>query len=129
MAEITRVIIFDGICIFCNKSINFLIKIDKKKSFKYSPIQGKFVKSLGISANIDSIIFYENGTLYYKSTAILRILHSLGGAWTIVNIFYIIPTFIRDAIYDFIAKYRYKIFGKMQSCRIPNVDEKALFID
>lgn len=122
-------IIFDGICGFCNKSIDTLIKIDEEKIFRYTSLQGEFVKKLSLEENIDSIVFYENGILYYKSTAILKILRSLGGMWVITNIFYVIPRVVRDAIYDFIAKHRYKLFGKMQSCRMPAKGETELFID
>jgi len=124
-----KIIVFDGICGLCNKSIDMLIKLDQKKLFKYTSLQGEYVKQLDIEEGIDSIIFYEEGKLYYKSTAILRILRSLGGVWVITNIFYLIPTLLRDAIYDLIAKYRYKIFGKMESCRMSKKDEEALFLD
>ena len=125
----TRIIIFDGLCYFCNKALNILIKIDKKKQFKYTSLQGEYVKKLEIKEELDSIIFYEDGILHYKSTAILKILRSLGGIWIVINIFYLIPRVLRDFIYDIIAKYRYKIFGKMDSCRMPKKGEEALFID
>jgi len=124
-----KVIIFDGLCGLCNKSVDILIKLDRHKMFKYTSLQGEYVKQLGIEEDLDSIVFFEEGKLYYKSTAILRILRNLGGVWVLTNVFYLIPTFLRDAIYDVIAKYRYKIFGKMESCRMPKVDEEALFID
>lgn len=129
MHEDEKVIIFDGICGLCNKSVDILITLDTHKRFKYTSIQGEFVKTLDIEQDIDSIIFYEKRILYYKSTAILKILRSLGGVWIIINIFYIIPRVIRDFIYDVIAKYRYNIFGKMDSCRMPKKGEEALFID
>ena len=124
-----KVIIFDGICGLCNKSIDILIRLDKNKIFKYTSLQGEYVKILGIDEEIDSIIFYDNSTLYYKSTAILKILRGLGGIWILSNIFYIIPKGVRDFIYDIIAKYRYDTFGKKESCRMPTEDEVALFID
>ena len=124
-----KIIIFDGICTLCNNSIDMLMRIDEEKMFKYTSLQGEYAKKLAIPEDMVSVIFYDEDRLYYKSTAILKILRSLGGLWVFTNIFYIIPTFIRDFIYDVIAKYRYKIFGKMQSCRMPKVGEKALFID
>ncbi len=123
-----RIIIFDGICGFCNKSIDLLIKLDKDKLFKYTSLQGEYVKKLEIAKDLDSIVFYEEGQLYYKSTAILKILRSLGRVGILANIFFIIPKFIRDFIYDIIAKYRYRIFGKLESCRMPSEEEKELFI-
>ncbi|HIP28179.1 MAG TPA: DUF393 domain-containing protein [Sulfurovum sp.] len=129
MTKKERVVIFDGFCTLCNKTIKILIKIDKEKILMYTSLQGEYIKKLDIPQNIDSIIFYQEGVLYYKSTAVLKILRSLGGMWVLVNIFYVIPLFIRDFIYDIIAKYRYDIFGKMESCRMPTEDELALFLD
>ena len=124
-----KLIIFDGVCVFCNKSLDLLMKLDKNKIFKYTSLQGEYIKTLDIQEGIDSIIFYENGKLYYKSTAILKIFRALGGIWIVTNILYIIPVCIRDFIYDFIAKYRYKIFGKREYCRVVNEEEKKLFLD
>ena len=124
-----KVVVFDGVCCLCNKGLSVLIKIDKNKTLRYTSLQGEYVKKLNIEKDIDSIVFYEEGKLYYKSTAILRTLRSLGGVWILVNIFYVIPTFMRDSIYDMIAKYRYKIFGKIDSCRMPNKEVEVLFID
>lgn len=124
-----RVVLFDGVCGLCNKSINILIKLDKNNILKYTSLQGEFVKTLEIEPGIDSIIFYEDSRLYYRSTAILKILRSLGGLWVFTNIFYLIPVKLRDFIYDIIAKYRYHIFGKMKSCRMPKEEERDLFIN
>lgn len=128
MKQKKRIIIFDGICGLCNKSIDILIKLDTQKLFHYTSNQGEFVKTLDIEPELDSIIYYEDGILYYKSTAILKILQALGGLWSMTTVFYLIPRILRDAIYDIIAKYRYRIFGKMESCRMPKKDEKKLFI-
>ena len=129
MDQKESIIIFDGICGLCNRSIDILIWLDTKKRFRYTSLQGEFVKTIEIEPDIDSIIFYDDGVIYYKSTAILKILRSLGDIWVFTNVFYIIPRVVRDFIYDIIAKYRYKIFGKMESCRMPKVGEQELFID
>ena len=113
----------------CNRSVDILIKLDRHKRFKYTSLQGEFVKTLKTEPDIDSIIFYEDGILYYKSTAILKIFQALGGMWKITAIFYLIPQVIRDFLYDLIAKYRYKNFRKMESCRMPNEGDEDLFID
>jgi predicted DCC family thiol-disulfide oxidoreductase YuxK len=124
-----KIIIFDGICGLCNKSVDILIKLDRKQRFLYTSLQGEFIKTLNINPEIDSIIYYEDEELFYKSTAILKILRSLGGLWVFTDLFYIIPRVIRDFFYDLIAKYRYTIFGKMESCRMPKEGEQELFID
>ncbi|MBT8343570.1 MAG: DUF393 domain-containing protein [Sulfurovum sp.] len=127
--EKNRVVVFDGVCGFCNKSIDTLMRLDQNKILMYTSLQGEYIKSLDVKPDLQSIIFYENGTLYYKSTAILKILRSLGGIWVFINIFYFIPRVARDFIYDVIAKYRYNIFGKMESCRMPKDGEEELFIN
>lgn len=124
-----RVVLFDGVCGLCNRSINILIRLDKNNILKYTSLQGEFVKTLEVEPGIDSIIFYEDSRLYYRSTAILKILRSLGGIWVFTDIFYLIPVKLRDFIYDIIAKYRYHIFGKMESCRMPKEEERDLFIN
>jgi len=129
MKKKEKIIIFDGICGLCNKSVDILMKLDTQKSFKYTSNQGEFVKTLDIEPDMDSIIYDEDGIIYYKSTAILKILQALGGLWIMTSIFYLIPRALRDLIYDIIAKYRYRIFGKMESCRMPKKEERDLFID
>ena len=129
MEQSEKIIIFDGVCGLCNRSIDILIKLDRQKILQYTSLQGEFFKTLKTEPDIDSIIFYEDGILYYKSTAILKIFQALGGVWKITAIFYLIPKVIRDFLYDLIAKYRYRIFGKMASCRMPQKDERDLFIN
>lgn len=124
-----QIVIFDGICGFCNKSLDTLMQLDESKVFKYTSLQGEYVKTLKLNKGIESIILYQDGKLYYKSTAILKIVRSLGGLWVFSIIFYLIPRSIRDFIYDVIAKYRYHIFGKMDSCRMPQKGEQELFLD
>ena len=129
LLESKAIIFFDGICNFCNSSVNFIIKRDKKNYFKFASLQsefaGKFLESCNLvpkvhSVNgntekkLDSIILFENNNLYIKSTAALRIAKHLNGLWKIFFIFIIVPPFIRNFFYDIIAKNRYKWFGKRE---------------
>jgi len=123
-----KVIVFDEVCLLCNSMVQLLIKWDTKKIFRYTTIQGEFIKQLNIEEGIDSIIFYDEGKIYYKSTAVLKIVRSLDGIWILSNIFYLIPRVVRDTLYDIVAKYRYKIFGTMEHCHIPSREE-ALFLE
>lgn len=123
-----KVVIFDGVCGLCNASVNLLMRLDKKKTLRYSSLQGEYIKQLNIEEGIDSIVYVEQGIVYYKSTAILKIVRSLGGGYIFVKLLYIFPEMIRDFIYDVIAKHRYKIFGKMEQCRVPDEYEKEFFI-
>ena len=119
---------YDGTCGLCSRSLRLLIKLDTHKTFRYTSLQGKFVKTLPLNTDIDSIVFYDEGTLYYKSSAILKILRSLGGFWNMVTLFYVIPRFIRDAAYDVVAKYRYRFFMPQQ-CHMISVQEQELFLE
>ena len=123
-----KIVLFDGVCGLCNHSVSFLIKIDKDKRLKYTPLQGEFAKTLSLDPNIDSILFYDDGTLYYKSTAILKICARVGGVWRITSLFYIIPSFLRDRLYDMVAQYRYRLFGKTEQCSLPTKEQKELFL-
>lgn len=130
-----KIILFDGVCNLCNSSINFVIKHDKKDSFRYAPLQSEVGKQLMGERNIDSselnsiILINPKIAYYHKSTAALQIAKSLSGGFPILSIFLIFPKSFRDMVYDIIAKNRYKWFGKKESCTIPTPELKALFID
>ena len=123
-----KIVLFDAECLLCHRSLRVLMYLDKKRILKYTSLQGEFRKTLQIDTHVDSIVFYDEEKIYYKSTAILKILRSFGGLWSIVSIFYLIPQIVRDFVYDVIAKHRYAIFGKMEHCLMPREDEKELFL-
>jgi predicted DCC family thiol-disulfide oxidoreductase YuxK len=130
-----KIILFDGVCNLCNNSVQKVIKHDKKNLFLFTALQSKsgqdIINYLKIDiSKIDSIILYEPGVAYYiKSTAALKIMKSFGGFWLLTQIFAILPETIRDYFYDYIAKNRYKWFGKKESCTIPTPELKAKFIN
>lgn len=130
-----KLILFDGICNLCNSSVLYVIKNDKKDRFRFAPIQSEFGQNLiekyGVNTEkTDSILLYteENG-IDYKSTAALKIAYYLGFPNSLLSIFLIIPLFIRNWVYDYIAKNRYKWFGKKESCMIPTPELKSKFLD
>jgi len=126
------IILFDGVCNFCNSSVNFVIKRDRKAYFSFAPLQSKMAEKLfekQISELPDSVVLIENGSIFYKSTAALLIAKKLDGLWPIFYVLIIIPRSIRDWIYSLIAKNRYKIFGKKESCMIPDPALKARFLE
>jgi predicted DCC family thiol-disulfide oxidoreductase YuxK len=132
-SEKKSIILFDGMCNFCNTSVNKIIKYDKKNVFKFAAIQSdagkKLLTELSIDTlKIDSILLIENNTLFTKSTAVLKIAKQLSGLYKLGYAFIIIPPFIRDTIYDFIAKNRYKWFGKKESCMIPSIEVREKFL-
>jgi len=127
-------LLFDGICNLCNTSINYIIKRDKRQLFKFASLQSDAAKQVLLQFNekkysIDSIILIYNNSIYYKSSAILKLLSIMGGIYSVSAIGYIIPKKLRDKLYDYIAKNRYKWFGKRESCMLPTTDLEQRFID
>lgn len=129
-----KIILFDGVCNLCNSSVQYIIKRDTKDLFRFVSLQSelgqKILKHLGISQrNIDSIVLYCPGrAYYYKSGAIIEIAKALP-YFNWFTVFRLVPTSLRDAIYDFIAKYRYKWYGKQESCMIPTPELKGKFLE
>ena len=130
-----KLILFDGVCNLCNSSIQFIIKNDKKNLFLFSPLQGdigqEIIKSFNINnAKIDSVLLYsKKDGLSQKSTAALKIAHQLGFPQNLLSVFFIVPRFIRDWIYEYIAQNRSKWFGKRDSCMVPTPDLQSKFIN
>jgi len=130
-----KVVLFDGVCNLCNGAVNFIIKRDKNDMFRYASLQSEIgqalAKEVGVDASkLDTILLIEPAVAYYhKSTAALQIARQLSGGYSLLSIFLIFPKFLRDWIYDIIAKNRYKWFGKKESCAVPSPRLKALFVD
>ena len=134
MNEASPVIFFDGVCNLCNRSVQFIIKHDKKKQFRFASLQGKagqqMLQQLGLPANdLTSFILKEDDKVYTQSTASLRIARKLNGGWKSLYAFMLVPEFIRDAVYRWIAKHRYKWFGKRNECMIPTPELRDRFLD
>ncbi|MEN7546599.1 thiol-disulfide oxidoreductase DCC family protein [Rapidithrix thailandica] len=129
----TNIILFDGICNFCNDSVNFIIDHDPKKKFKFAALQSEvgrqLLRSLGQDPDkMDSIVLIEKGKVFKKSTAALKVARYLSAPWPLAYGFLIVPVFIRNLVYDWIARNRYKWFGKREQCRMPNEEEKQRFL-
>lgn len=127
------IVLFDGVCNFCNSSINTIIKLDKKKYFRFAPLQSEVGQWLmnkhGLDpAKFDSVILVDDNKAYYYSGAILNIARKMGGIYSLAYVFMIIPPFIRNGIYKWIAKNRYKWFGKKDACMIPTPDIRSRFV-
>ncbi len=127
------IILFDGVCNLCNNAVDFVIKRDKKDRFKFGALQDAASKSI-LKENkinqdyIDSIILVRGDQIFYKSKAALEIAKNLSGLWPVLVVFNVVPSFIRDPIYDWIARKRYSWFGKKETCRIPTPEEKQKFL-
>ena len=135
LPQTKKIILFDGVCNLCNNAVLKVIKFDKKNVFLFAPLQSKsgkeIINHLGIDVSkIDSIILYEPGVLYeVKSTAALKIMMDFGGIWALSQLFLLVPEGFRNVVYDYIAKNRYKWFGKKENCVIPTPELKAKFLD
>ena len=130
-----KIILFDGLCNLCEASVQFVIKYDKKDVFRFVSLQSdlgkKIIKQIGLqNKNIDSVILYEPGIAYnYKSAAALEIAKNLGGFFHFGTIFKVIPNGMRNLLYDYVAKNRYKWFGKKESCLLPTLELKSKFLE
>jgi len=130
-----QLIIFDGVCNLCNSSVLYVIKRDKENKFLFTPLQGDIGNLITSQFNIDttkvdSILLYNPAKqkIYSKSTAALHVAKQLNFPTSLMAIFLIVPAFIRNLVYDYIAKNRYKWYGKKDACMIPTPELKAKFI-
>ena len=129
-----KIILFDGVCNLCEKSVQFIIKYDKKDIFRFVSIQStlgkEIINHIKIdTTKIDSIILYEpNIAYYYKAEAALRIAKELRGIISIASVFLILPKSFLNLFYDYIAKNRYKWYGKKESCLLPTSKLKTKFL-
>ena len=128
-----QVILFDGVCNLCSGSVQFILKRDKEKKFLFASLQSVYgqalLKQLHLPTDtFNSFILYDGGEIFTRSTAALKMFSQLKG-WGWVKIFWIVPKFIRDAVYNLIAKNRYKWFGKKDECWLPTPELKERFLD
>ena len=134
MDKSKKIIFFDGLCNFCNRSVRFIISQDRENQFLFGSIQGNAgqacLKKFGIKDfPLKSLLLVEEEKLYTASSAVLRTGKFLGRGWQLGYILMLIPKFIRDSVYFFFARHRYQWFGKMDSCRTPVPGQEALFLD
>ena len=128
------IIFFDGVCNLCNSSVNFIIDRDPNAKFKFAALQseiaGEILQDTKVRPEaLESIVFYSEGRVFNKSRAALEVAKRMRGLWPLMYVFIVIPGFLRDIIYDFIARNRYKWFGKKDACRIPTPELKSRFLD
>jgi predicted DCC family thiol-disulfide oxidoreductase YuxK len=127
------VILFDGVCNLCNNSVQYVIKHDARKIFRFAALQSDagqaILKQYNLpSTDLNSFVLLQNNTVYTKSTAALLVAKQLNGIVKVLYGFIIVPAFIRNAVYNIIAKNRYKWFGKQISCMMPTIDLQSRFL-
>jgi predicted DCC family thiol-disulfide oxidoreductase YuxK len=134
-AASSPILFFDGVCNFCNSSVQFIIRHDKDKKFRFASLQSELGKNAIREVTTrykvapDSLILHDGENWYVRSSAALYVCKILGGPWKLLFAAIIVPRFLRDAIYDVIARNRYRWFGKKDACMIPTPDVKDRFLN
>lgn len=128
MDSSSPIIFYDGLCGLCDKSVQTVLKYDRKQVFRFATLQSDLARKLLGNLREDSFVLYENNRAYLRSTAALRTAKRLSGPWPLLYLFIAVPPFIRDAVYRFIAANRYKWFGKYDSCKIPDASTRSRFL-
>ena len=126
------IVFFDGVCNLCQGSVRYLIKHDKKEVLKFASLQGNYAKDFVNETEIQSmqsILFFDGKMLYKKSTAVLKLSRLLGGWHQLLLLGYILPRFLRDGLYNIVAKNRYSWFGKKDQCMLPSKGLENRFLD
>lgn len=127
------VIFFDGVCGLCNRWVDFVLRRRRGGEFRFSPLQSdhaaRTLPPLGIDpSSLASIVLVEGGRAHQRSDAVLRIFRGLGWPWRAAVVVRAVPRPIRDRCYDFVAKHRYRVFGRREACRLPTERERSLFL-
>lgn len=133
MAE-KSLILFDGVCNVCNGFVTFILPRDRRNQFQFGSLQSRTAAEVLPNfplapRDVSTVILIEEGKMFTRSTAVLRIARKLGGLWSLAYPFIVIPTFIRDGLYELVARHRYRIFGKREACMIPKPEWKEKFVD
>ena len=127
-----QIIFFDGVCNLCNSFVDFLVRRDREHLFDFAPLQGSTARQLlppHIPAELRSVVLWSQGEVHEKSDAALMILPQLGGLFYLLRAGWLVPKGLRDMIYDLVARNRYRLFGKRETCRLPTADERGRFLD
>lgn len=126
------IVYFDGVCGFCNKSVDFLLRHDKQGRLKFSPLQGETaarVLPIGLREDLQTMVVTKNGKTYRRSEAALQAAKELPWPWSAAaKVALWVPGFLRNGVYSLIARYRYKLFGKLPTCRLPSAEERSRFL-
>ncbi len=125
MKETRTILYYDGVCNLCDRTVQFVIKHDIKQQVFFAQLQNHPEVQ---HKSVDSVVLLNKGAFYYKSDAVLQLAKMISGIWKLVLIGYILPKFIRDGMYDFIAKRRYKWFGQKQECLLPSAALQKRFL-
>ncbi len=130
-----KILFFDGYCNLCNQTVDWLVRIDKNAQIKFASLQGETAKKIlpppvSALAEPDTVIYFQDGQFYERSMAILNCLVDIGGPIALLaRILFFIPIPLRDFLYRLVARNRFKLFGKRNTCRVPSQEERSRFLD
>lgn len=129
-----KILFFDGYCSLCSHLVDQMIRIDKQGVLKFASLQGETAKKLlpsefVMKVDVDTVLYLRQGQVFDRSTAILMSLRDLGGAWTMVSAFLLVPKFLRDLIYRLVARNRFTFFKRRETCRLPTASEKERLLN
>jgi predicted DCC family thiol-disulfide oxidoreductase YuxK len=128
------IVVFDAQCLLCNGWVQFLLRHDHQRSFKFASIQGAVGRQLlarnGLKVDgLETLLLVDEPRTWQHSAAIFRVLHALGWPWRLAWLAWLIPSFLRDPLYRLVARNRYRIFGRSETCILPPPDHAARFLD
>lgn len=126
------ILFYDGLCGLCDLWVQFVLARDKRRRIHYAALQGKTAGRLldqHLITTMPSVVFHHQGRNLLKSRAILAVLRQLGGPWHLFVVFYLVPRFIADFVYDGVARRRLLWFGRLAACRRPDAEDRELFLD
>ena len=125
---------FDGVCNLCNGLVHFIIRRDKRGRFRFASLQSevgqRFLQTHGLAeSHLDSLVYWRKGKMLTRSSAALNVASDLGGPWAFAYFFMLVPRFIRDAVYDLVARKRYRWSGKRDACMVPTSELRERFLE
>lgn len=127
------IVFFDGVCHLCNAAVDFLVARDPKQRLRFAALQGQTSAKLlppTLREDLKTVLVWKNGKILQKSSAILASLQEIGGVWKLLALLgAVFPKFLRDAVYDVVARNRYRWFGQRETCRIPTAEERRVLLD
>jgi predicted DCC family thiol-disulfide oxidoreductase YuxK len=129
-----RLVLYDGECGLCNRTVRWLVAVDRERRFRYAPLQGQLGTRLrkergDVPEGLDTFVYLEEGRAHLRSSAFVRAARQLPYPWRALSWLWIVPRFLRDLGYRLVARIRYRVWGRYDECRIPAPEERQLFID
>lgn len=128
-----RIVLYDGVCGLCDRSVQFLLRVDHDRALSFAPLQGETAVILRrrhpeIPADLDTVVYVEGDRAHLRSRAFVRLARHLRYPWKLVSWLWIVPAPLADLVYRLVARVRYRVFGKRDACRVPEPDERARFL-